>query len=48
MELVRILKNKKTGEYKCPYCLKPLKIKDNVCLYCKKCKKYMPLPYKKT
>lgn len=45
--LVKILKNKKTGKFHCPYCLRKLKEKRAVSekvLFCKTCKKYMAYP----
>ncbi len=45
IELYKILKNKKTGKYHCPICVKKLKhIKKVDVLYCKKCEKYYALP----
>ena len=48
IELLKILKNKKTGKLHCPFCLKECKvvviIKSEECLYCKKCKKYYAYP----
>ncbi len=39
-ELVQLLKNKKTGKYQCPYCLKRLENRDNIIWECRKCKMY--------
>ena len=45
-EVVRILKDKKTGKYHCLFCFKKLKeTKNPFCLECKKCKKYYGLGY---
>lgn len=47
MEIVKILKNKKTGNYHCPFCFKKLKeIKKPSALECKTCKKYYGNPEK--
>ena len=48
MELVKILKHKKTGKLHCPFCAKEVKevriTENQKCLYCKKCKKYYAHP----
>ena len=49
MELVRILKNKKTGKYHCPKCLKKCKVREikdskEKVLDCKKCKMFYAYP----
>ncbi len=45
MELVRILINKKTGNYHCPRCVKKLKkTRTYKTLYCNKCKMYYAEP----
>ncbi len=49
--LIKILRNKKTGNFHCPSCIKKCKVikitEDQKGLYCKKCKKYYAYPESK-